>query len=401
MRYFPAVLIALILLTGCAGQKVFTSNGVSYFSQPARELTACYKFTNAPVPGAEISTVPLAGKPLSLEQMIYFPVETNYLTGKERQAFTTVYAIDQTNKAVRDSLVLKQDGKRASYRHLAFNKDLYLVGIQDTLLHIIRVDKTLKIQNEYNPGLRFIYLADVSVYDGRLRVVGSSPENDIIMYDIKTDTMQPERKRLLVRNFDHYDMDGNILWYFSADEKNLTTARMDLTAFDPTPVYKTFELAIPKLAGYQVYNTKAAGNTIFLSWSWFTDDAKGASKLVAIEYDNGKIAAKEVEGNITFDVQNTNSKTYMFRTALLNKKQALMLTEIKPDLTESAPAVTFFLAEQEFARGIQAYGKDGFILTGAFNQKTGKKILQDMGTGKPVKVDEAFPQPFLSIFSLE
>jgi hypothetical protein len=400
MRYYAAIILSLILLTGCSTGSVYKSKGVSYPGQPAKELEACYRFINPPVQGAEISTLPVTGTPLSLGNRIYLPVETNFLNGKTRSAYTTVYALNADTQTVTDSLVLKEEGVKLSYRHLVFDKDLYLVGTRDTLLHIIKLDENLKVKEEYNPGLRFVYLASVAVYDGRLRVVGSSLENDIVLYDIKTDTMQPERNRLLLRDFDHYDVEGDKLWYFLAEDSTLTTARLDLSVFAPTPEFRTFTLQIPKLQDYRVYNVKAAGNTIYLSWNWFTDDAQGASKLVAIDYENGNQKSKEIAGRLSFDVISRNGKTYLFSNAQHNKSELFSLAELKSDLTQSEPLVSFFLAQYQSVRNLFPWGDNKLFLTGFFQQKTGKKIVQEVPGMKKVKLDEAYPQPFLAVFEL-
>lgn len=398
MRYFAAIILSLILLTACTTGSVYKSKGVSYPGQPVKELEAVYTFTNPPVKGAEISTLPITGTPLSSENKIFLPVETNFLNGKIRSAYTTVYALDAQTHAVTDSLVLKEEGVKHTYRHIVYAKDLYLVGTKDTLLHIIKLDENLKVLSEHALDLPLVYLADVSVYDGRIRIAGSTPDNDIILYDILTDTMRPERKRLLLRGYDHYDSENGRLWYFQASDSTLSAAKIDLTVFAPTPEFKTFPLQIPKLHDYRIYNVRSAGNTIYLSWNRFTEEGGEASRLVSLDFENGNRQSREIAGRLSFDVIAHNGKTYLFRNGQHNKKELYSLAELNPDLTEAAPLVSFFLAQQQSVRSLFPLEENKLILTGFFQQKTGKKIVQEIPGMKKIKLDEAYPQPFMAVF---
>ncbi len=401
MRYFVIVMLLVLLLGGCMSPKYYTSKGVSYFQQPVKELDNCFKFTNPITTEQATVSVPIAGNPVSANEKIYFPVETSYLVDKQMHAYTTVYAVDAVTNAVTDSLVLKDRGIKETYRHVVFNNDIYLVGTRDSLLYIYKTDGSLDIINQYSLNINLLYIAYAAMYDGRLRIVGTEPNKDIVMYELKTDTMQPERKRLLLKNFDAYDADGNNLWYFSAGDTTLSTARIDISAYDPNPVYKSFNISIPEMSGYRAYHAKAAGEKLYISYSWFTDDAKGASKLISINYADGKILSKEVVGNISFDVITANGKTYIFRTAMLKKKQAFTVAELTPELAEVNPAATFFMADYESVKSIVPYKDNKFFLTGMYQQKTGKKIEEEIPGMPKMKMDEMIPQPFFAIIDLQ
>jgi hypothetical protein len=71
-----------------------------------------------------------------------------------------------------------------------------------------------------------------------------------------------------------------------------------------------------------------------------------------------------------------------------------------PDLSEVNQKITFFVAENESAKSIFQYNENKFFLTGSFQQKTGKKLVEEF-QGKKFKVDEMFPQAFLAIFTME
>ncbi len=401
MKHFTIIAMIFFALTCCAKQKVYQSNGVSYFNKPAHELDAMYKFINPTSQDYSHPYLPIQGLPLSVNEKLYFPIETSHTVNKQREAYTTIYVADAKTKAITDSLVLKEENVKQSYRHLIYNKDIYIIGTRDSTCHIYKTDSNLKVIKDYNVGIKVFYIAYASVKDGMLRIAVANPNKEIVMYDLSFETMQAERKRNLVRDYDKSCLDNDKLWFFTANDSVLSTTKIDLSVNDPSPVFKSFPIRIPMKGNYRIFNVDSIDSTLFISYSWFTDDAVGAAKLIALNYNDGRMISKEVKGLFSFDVIKIKDKTYIYRTTLVDKKAAFTVTELNPDLSEVNQKICFYLADMGNVRSIMHYKGNQFFLTGIYEQKTGKKVVEDIPGMPRLKVDELVPQPFCAILTIE
>lgn len=401
MRYFVIVMLLVLLLSGCMSNKYYTNKGVSYFEQPVKELDAFYNFNNPPVPEAVSYSMPVPGFPIRVNDKDIIAVENLYLLNDVESAYSTVYSCDAQTNTITDSLVIMTEGVKQAYRRLAYDKDIFVIGTKDSLCNIYKIDTDLEIIGEYPTSIQPSYIVNTSIYDGRLRIIVVEADHNIVMYELPGDTLQQERKRLLLKGFNTFDVVDNELWCFTVEDTSLVTARLDINAYDPNPVFKSFSLKLPAQEKPRVFNIKAAGETVYLSY--FNESADGGytSQLISFDYQNGTKNSRDFAGRLSYDVAKKGNKTYLFRNTVQKKKEIMTVAELTPELTEVNPQASFFKADREMAKNIIQFMDNKFYLIGIYEQKTGEQKIEITDTGKKVKKDMVIPVPFLGIIDLQ
>jgi hypothetical protein len=388
MRYSLIILALILLLTGCSGQKLYTSKGVTYFEKPTKELDTCQKFNLQVNPNATKSSF-MPGIPIINNGVVYYPMQSSFVAGAKRSAFSAVYSYDLQTNSLKDSLLLNDATTSMSFKNIAVINDIFIVGIKDTLLHIIRTDASLKIKNEYPTNIRPHFIVYSGKYEDLLRIVDVGFNGEILMYDFNADDMQLIRKRLLAKNHFRYYQDGENLWFFSDSDINLTAVKINMAAYDPAPVYKTFDYAIPQIEGKRIYTTKASGDMIYLAHTIKTDENVTTSSLLSFNFSDGSKQSKDFTGTDIFDVASLNEKTYIFRAAKFNQQEALIVSELGADLQESLPLLRFYLADSHQAGRIITTQNSRLLLTGNYHQlpvgkkKSDKNVIPDNSEFKP------------------
>lgn len=396
MRYSLMILILLLLITGCARQAIYTSKGVNYFGVPAREMETFIK-PEVPSITERTGTLYLPGNPLWQDNQLYFPVETSFPVNGISMARSAVYGIDPVTNAVTDSLLLQEAKINQSFRHLVYADSIYIVGIKDTTCHIIKTDAGLKILAEYPTGKVMKSIDYAGIFEGRLRILGSDKNSNLVLYDYLLDTMQPERQRLIGRNYFRSYQDKTTMWFFNDTDDKINVLKLDLAAVDPEAVIKSFNYNILDAYDQRVFTACASGDNIYLGHSLRQDKEGLVSKLVCIDFEKGDVISKEFAGQLAFDVVSANAKTYIFRSVQVNKKDALMITELTSDLQEINPKVTFYLGNLHKVGRIITAGQNKFLLTGNYYQSPNKKFKASAAQ----LPDGSLFKPFIAVFPAE
>jgi len=409
MRFLAILLIAMILLVGCAGNKVYNYKGIYYPEKEAKELDALIKF-DIPSEANSKLTTHIPGELLITEEMLYYPVETSYRTDSLSIQFTTVYAIDKSTNSIVDTLVLSNDYIRQDYRHLVWNKDLLIIGKNDSLCHIIKSDKDLNIIEDYPTGIRVSQIYYAGMNDDKLRLVVTDEMNNLVMYEFDVAGMSLERKRLLLKNPLNlkFAMDNSRLWFFQADASKVKTTRIDMSTMDPNPVFKDFDHSVQDAEVIKNYQVRVAGDILYYYYKETVADEKKPqlTKLVNIitvaDYNTDFPVNEIINAPEAFDVVNIDGKTYYYDVSFLNARNIHTISETTNDLKNHNQLVSFLPAEYKFIsyRGMdsvpQIYADGNKIYTTGY-------YFQNMdlsNKSKKVTVDWQ-PQLFLAIYSLE
>jgi hypothetical protein len=391
MRYSLIIIIAVILLTGCTGQKFYSNKGVSYFEQPAVELDGMQKLNLQPIAEKEGSII-VPGLPVVYDNVAYFPMQTAFGTNKDELSRSAIYAYDLKTQTLKDSLILNPKSANMSFSHMVVMNDLYMAGVKDTLLHFVKTDTNLKNVVEYPTNIKIHYVAYTGRYAELLRIVTADFNNDVYMYDFNTETMQPIRKRLLLKNYMKYSQDGENLWFFADTETKLEAVKINLSAYDPIPVYKTFDYAMKDFSGGRYYTPRAHGDNVYFSYVHKMDETGIYSRLVSFNFNDGTMQSMDYSGPSAFDIAELDGKTYLYRSAEIGKQNALVINELNPGLQLGVEKAKFFISDQHFSGRILSYNNRQFILTGTYyNPVPGKKLPK--GT---VPATYLF-QPFLAV----
>jgi hypothetical protein len=391
MRYSLIILALILLLAGCAGQKFYSSKGVSYFEQPAVELDGCQKINLQPIAEKEGSII-VPGLPVVYDNVAYYPMQTAFGSGTGSKSYSAVYAYDLKTLAIKDSLKLNPKSANISVKNLVVMNDIYMAGVKDTLLHFVKTDTNLKNLVEYPTNVKIHYVAYTGRYAELLRIVAVDFNKDVYMYDYDTETMQPIRKRLLLKDYMKYSQDGENLWFFADTETTLEAVKINLAAYDPIPVYKTFDYAVKDFSGGRYYTPRAHGDNVYFSYVHKMDETGIYSRLVSFNFTDGTMQSMDYTGPSAFDIAELDGKTYLYRSAEVGKQNALIINELNPGLQLGTEKAKFFISDRQFSGRIVAYNNRQFILTGTYyNPIPGKKVPKDT-----VPATYLF-QPFLAV----
>jgi outer membrane protein assembly factor BamB len=391
MRYSLIILALLLLLTGCTQQKLYTSKGVTYFEKPAAELNGIWKLNLQSTPEkAGLMVIP--GLPVVNNDIAYYPMQTTFGADKTSKSSSTVYAFDLKTMTLKDSLMINPKSSDVSFRHLVVLMDVYMAGVKDTLLNIIKTDINLKNMMVYPTNIKIHFVAYAGNYAELLRIVVVDFNQDVILYDFDTATMQPVRKRLLLKNYMNNTKDGENLWFFSAAESRFEAVKINLSVFDPAPVFKSFDYAIKDFTGARNFVSRVHGDVVYLSYVDKMDETGSFCKLIALNFNDGTMQSADYTGSSAFDLVDLNGKTYFYNATSIGKKNALVIREIGPDLKLGTSKLAFSMADSHIAGRILAFHDKQFILTGNNYQ---------LPKGKKVDSATMTFQPFLAVTGAE
>lgn len=395
MRYSLIIIIAALLLAGCTGQKFYTNKGVSYFEQPAKELDFSFKSVIEPQQEGE-SVLFIPGRALNLSDKFIYPVRTSLLKDGSRMEQSAIYAVNASDGSAADSLVLT-DEAGMSIEFVVQMNELYAVGIKNSKLYIAKMDNALNLLAEFPLDINLKFIAYAGRYTDLLRIVAADPENKIHLYDFNPEGMTIVRKRLLTDGYHRHYAGKSEVWFFGEKDDNLEAVKTDLSVFDPVPVYKTFMYPFADAYGEKTYSAKAVNDIVYISYLAKMDKEGTVSKLVAFDFKAGTMQSKNVDGMLSYDIATHNGKTYIYRTAVVGKKDAFILTELKPDLSEGEPLVKYFLSGQQMVKGLQSYSDGKFVMTGTYYLPPSVKGK----AGKSAMPDARQLKPFLTVFDLD
>jgi hypothetical protein len=395
MRYSLIIIIAALLLAGCTGQKFYTNKGVSYFEQPAKELDFSFKSVIEPQQEGE-SVLFVPGRALNLSDKFIYPVRTSFLKDGSRMEQTSIYSVNALDGSVADSLIMSGE-TGMSVEYVVQLNDLYAIGIKNSKLYIVKMDNALNLLAEFPLDISLAYIAYAGRYNDMLRLVAADAENKIYLYDLNPEGMTIVRKRLLTDGYYRHYAGKSEVWFFAEKDDYLEAVKTDLSVFDPVPVYKTFMYPFADAYGEKTYSAKAVNDIVYISYLSKMDKEGTVSKLVAFNFKDGTMQSRNVDGMLSYDIATHNGKTYIYRTAVVGKTDAFILTELKPDLSEGEPLVKYFLSGQQMVKGLQSYSDGKFVMTGTY-------YLPPAVKGKAVKgamPDARQLKPFLTVFDLD
>jgi hypothetical protein len=400
MRYLILIIVILILLLGCAKQFYYVSKGVYYFEKPVQELTACSKIDPLPVENATAGLY-VTGIPLSFNNRVYYPVETSFMSQGVRISQTAIYALNPETNNIEDSMLIKEPNINRSYQRLVANNDILIIGIKDKSCHIIKTDTQLEVIDEYDIPIKANFIAYADIVSDKLRLVVGEPNNDIAMYELIPTNMQVERKRLLAKGYFRHYQDGQNLWFFADTDSEIEVVKLDMSASDPSPITKSFAYAVKNLYGKRVYSAKAAGNNVYIGYSLRDDLNGGVSMLLSINFEDGTMQKREINRFLSFDLLHQNDKTYLYRTAQVNDKSVLTISELATDLQETEPEVIFYLSEMHMVGRIISDKNNNVFLTGNYHQPQAKKQKVSSVELTNKSPNGLIFKPFLAIFQLK
>ncbi len=362
MRFYSLLLIMLLILGGCATQKLYISKGIAYPEPPARELDALVKLDVPDLPQM-VWTNHYPGELLSTDSRIYCPISTACLpdsfnapntsqTGADHWIrYSTIYAIDKSGYGITDSLTLKDDSTRLDFKHLVRDKDqgLLIIGTKDTLCHIIRASADLTIGQEYATPIRADKILFAGKHGDKLRIVAGIDKGGIFMHEYDAVTMNLERKRLLLNSAPEaqFDLEGQNLWVFLSADSQISTIRFDLSAADPIPAYKEFPNPITNAEQRKHYSVNAADSMLYIQTHESVPDAKNpelqlfTGKFVAIDYDSGQTVNTEPGEPRFFDTAKVGDTTYYYNVDFDNARFVHTLAETSPALDLQKKLISF------------------------------------------------------------
>ena len=416
MRYSIPILILLLVLTGCASQKFIASKGVFYPQDETRELDALTRF-NIPTMEGVAGNLFTAGDMQFLDDRAFLPVTVSSKSGAEMYSYSVIYALDADTAAVLDSLVLKPD-EYMKFFALVAEQDLFIVGEQDTLLHIIKTDKYLNIIQRFPIEFSYERIFYAGTAHDKLRIVVSDKQNKLLMHEFRLEDLTLERSRLLAKkhenNYKHVIQD-DILWVLNLEGNLLSTVRYNLSAMDPNPERKEFLFPADALSNYTAEISSVADNFIYLTY-WEKDDPKDAEKIteikiITLDYDKETATDKSFAAFPTdYFVQAADGRIYFYE-AQVDPKKALTtytISEATADLKELSPIIRFL----ETDRKVRFYAMDESVFK--LNDNDGKLYLTGLyyqNLGKFRAGDEALyisrdgykwqPQLFLGVLTPE
>ncbi|MFO7659606.1 MAG: hypothetical protein R6V77_01730 [Candidatus Cloacimonadaceae bacterium] len=414
MRYSLPILILLLVLTGCASQKFMADKGVFYPKEETAKLDGLTRF-NIPVMDGAAGNMLTSGDMQFLDGRAFLPVIVTSKSGSDPFSHSVIYAMDGDSGAILDSLVLRQD-EYMKFFALVADKHLFIVGEQDTLLHIIKADKELNIIQRYPVDLEFKQIYYAGTAHDKLRIVVSDEQSNMLMYEFRTEDLTLERTRLLAKGQTddfQYSVEGNFLWALRIQGNLLSTVRFDLIEMDPDPDFKEFMFPADMQSKFKAEVACTAGNYIYLSY-WEKDDPKDAeliteSKVIALDYDKETSAQKGFESFPTdFHIRQVDENVYFYAMQFDPKKAITTYTisRATPDLQDFSQVIRFL----ESDRKVRFFTKDDSVFklyenggklyfTGFYYQNWGKLKAGDTYLFRTSDNYKVQPQVFSGIYT--
>jgi len=419
MRNFILWMILLIVLAGCAGQKMYYSKGVYYPQKPAKELNALIK---PMLPNLDIGSVgtPQPGNLLITSDKIFFPIITYYPKDTAQYCYTVVYAIDKANYGVTDSLILFEPKSRKDYPYLVWDNGFYIIGIQDSTLTITKTTDKLKVQVTNHTNIKADVLMAANVLKDKLRLFVKNADQKVYMYEYVASDLHLERKRLLLNKMDgvKHSVSENKLWLFETKGDKIAATKVDISETEPAAAYLYLNNPCTMADQKDSYSVFALDNAIYLK-TW-DNNSCSVPKEIGVEIKNtfiynaqdGKLMHSLQADRPYFNLVKAGPVYYKYTNIWKDAWNIYNLSAVDQNLTKSSPIIDFTVTDF-MINGTLTYGReiaylDGdkiycvghqYLMEGKYNRKKVQRLWPAAGssqTGPLLKM-----QPFIAVYSLD
>jgi hypothetical protein len=380
------------------GTPVFHNNGITYYVKPANLMQKPVLFQpKQSVPDGIL----LSRNPVIFDKLVYLPVENRHKDGDKWLIETTVYSIDPETQTVKDSLIFGETGSSFSISKIVAGEHLWLIGVKDSLVTIVSTNAELSKKTEHNTGIKAETLLYAAQYQDKLRIVSYYPGTGILLYDLKTDTWQPERKRFLGKSYDNICQENTNLWFFNCEKESVSARVYDLSKFDAPVRNEVINTAVPTdQFGNKPARFVATTSHLYLGFSDLDPQGGYKSRLISYDLNDKSIQSRDREGSQSFDVIEIKGKTHIFAQTLHGDKVTLYMAQLNPDLSEGSAIIDFGLGDLNLVSKITALDDNRVILIGSSLLPTGKKKLIE-AEGKQIETDETISQLFYSVHQMQ
>jgi len=408
------MLILLLVLAGCASQKFIAEKGVFYPKEEAARLDGLTRL-DIPVMAGAAGNMLATGDLQFLEGRAFLPVIVTSKAGSEPLTHSIIYALDGADGAVLDTLVLTQD-EYMKFNTLVAARELFIVGEQDTLLHVIKADKELNIIQRYPIDIHYKQIHYAGTAHDKFRIVVSDRFDNLFLYEFRTEDLTLERSRLLSKGLEEgfdFSAEGRYLWALKLSENLLSTVRFDLSAMNPDPAYKEFMIPVNMQSKFQVEIKGTAGDHIYLAYTEKEDpkypEKVTTFKIIALDYNQETSTQKAfAELPTTYQISPAGENVYFYsmQTDIKKALNTYGLAKASPDLQTFDPVVRFLETDRKVkfnALDEQVYklaeheGK--LYFTGLYYQNMGKLKAGDTYLYRTSDNFRVQPQIFFGSFT--
>jgi len=353
MRNFILWMLLLIVLAGCAGQKMYYSKGVYYPQKPAKELDF-YTKLQLPVLEGSSGNLHLAGRLIKHDNLLYFPILTRYSIDGKIKSYTSIYTINPSSGAVLDSLIIQENGRSCQFVNLVSGQGVLIVGTRDSLLSVIVAKDNLKDVKDIPLDIKNGFLADAKIVKDRLRLALIDANNDLVMYDLMLDDFSVERKRLLAKSLKPVNLmrDNDYIWSVDVKENTIKTVKLDLSATDPEPEYKDIAHDLSMTGDYDLFTVRIADSMLYLRQNKMIKEGKLANtvesqKAIALDMNTGEVSNSKEIILSDFDVTHDRNDLFYFEHKFINPLYLHRVFKTSADLQDVQPLVSFAASKKK------------------------------------------------------
>jgi hypothetical protein len=398
MKHLTTLLFLILCLSGCTQRNMNQVKDVSYLDYPSKTLQSIHYF---PVPKSGDRPILVTYKPIIGDNLLYFPVYSSYMVGTQFQHNTTIYALDPKTLTVKDSLDFNGKGKSCKFTNLLLGENIYVIGVKDSSCIIYSTDKNLKIQKEYDTGIKTGLVLYAGMLNNNIRLVYTDKKDNAVLCDLNAG-LKPATEKVIYEKTYRNKVHNNDLWFFESKDKTIKTTRYDLSLSVPTPITDTYNIEITKDSmGKNTFRYIITDNSLYFSFSRIKPEGGFTSRLISYDLISKVIHTKDIDGTFNFDILDRDGKTYLFGIEKRGDIEAFMITQIDKNLTFDKKKISFYFTDSSIAQNIVSLNDKDVLLTGSYMLTTGKKVSVAMPKGRKAKVDETLFPVFMAKYELE